>query len=39
MAKNNRPPDDSGGTSEDGYIITDEKLEELASNAVTGNRS
>ena len=39
MATNNRPPDDPGGTTEDGNIITDRKLEELVSNAVTEGRS
>ena len=38
MATNNRPPDDPGGTTEDENVITDEKLEELASNTVTEDR-
>ena len=39
MAANNRPPDDPGGTTEDVDVITDEKLEELTSNAVTEEKS
>ena len=38
MATNNRPPDDPGGTTEDANVITDERLEELTSNAVTEER-
>ena len=39
MATNDKPPDDPGGTTEDADIITDEKLEELTSNAVTEEKS